>query len=607
METKKYSIWSNYRYSWKWFWRYEGKKGTALCIAFVLLEIICPFLGMALPSVVVGLLTSTKTAGVILTLLTGYVVLFQTVRLLRTTVSQRKVQMLFLFRVVGGDEFEKHCLKCSDEFIENAIGQKKMHAALMNLFGGNEIGVEAFLGAFLNLAVNFGGMVVYAAVIGTQHFLLMLLLLGLTFLGAWLNYAAGKYGYRYQEKEIEQWHQMRYFMRETALPENGKDIRLYRMKHWFLREMQKLVEKDVKVYTAEENCYMAAGIAEKLISFARDIGIYGYLIYQMVQGKMELSYFLLYIGIVAGYSAWMGGFLTAVQESVKNSKIITEYRDFLESGNPKKTGNMLPPAAGNIHEIRLEHVCFHYEGEERDTLSDINLTIHPGEKLALVGANGAGKTTLIKLICGLYEPTAGNIYLDGQDIKEIDREAYFKEFAVVFQDVFAFSFPLEENVSCVDSQSTDRKRLEDCLKQADLWEKVQGLSEKSHTTMNKDLDENGVTLSGGEMQKLMLARALYKNAPIVILDEPTAALDPIAESQMYEKYHELTKDKNSIFISHRLSSTQFCDRILYMEHGKIAEEGSHTELLAAGGAYANMFEVQAQYYKKKEQEEACYV
>ena len=185
----------------------------------------------------------------------------------------------------------------------------------------------------------------------------------------------------------------------------------------------------------------------------------------------------------------------------------------------------------------------------------------------------------------------------------LSREECFREFAVVFQDVFAFSFPLVENVSCVKEGQEEIGRLEQCLQKAGLTERVNELPKGVKTTMNKDLDEEGVALSGGQLQKLMLARALYKDAPVVILDEPTAALDPIAESEMYEKYDEIIRGKTGIFISHRLSSTRFCDRILYMEKGTVAEDGSHEELMGRQGAYAELFALQAQYYQQKGQGE----
>lgn len=214
--------------------------------------------------------------------------------------------------------------------------------------------------------------------------------------------------------------------------------------------------------------------------------------------------------------------------------------------------------------------------------------------------NGAGKSTLVKLICGLYKPTSGSIYMDGVDISDIDKEEYFKEFSVVFQDIAVFAYSIASNIACCKKEEEDKVKLKESLRMSGLLDKIESLPKGVDTSLLKELDPEGVEFSGGQMQKLMLARALYKKSPIVILDEPTAALDPIAESEMYEKYNTFTSEKTSIFISHRLSSTRFCDRIILLNNGEILEEGTHEELIKKGGNYANMFEVQSHYYKKKE-------
>ena len=489
--------------------------------------------------------------------------------------------------------------------LESAQGQKKRQAAMRNIYSGNEQGLEAFAAGFLNMIIQFAGLLIYGAIVGRYSLLLLALLLLQAVVTAWLHTLAGKKEYRLEEENIKGYQGLGYLRQESIAPGNGKDIRLYRMDRWFLREFKERIDQIVNRVDRGRNGFAAAQIGGMALAFARNVFVYGWLIREMALGHLALPVFLLYVGIVAGVEAWMSGLFDAAQEIYRNKEMMDDFRDFLEFGDPEE-GTALMRQPGRGHEIRLEHVSFCYEGKEEATIHDLTLTIRAGERLALVGPNGAGKTTLIKLLCGLYRPTAGTVFLDGQDLKTLPQRDVFREFAVVFQDVFAFSFPLAENVSCVEAGQEDTGRLRDSLEKAGLWEKVSSLPKGVQTAMNRDLDEEGVSLSGGEMQKLMLARALYKDAPVVILDEPTAALDPIAESEMYERYDAMIWEKTGIFISHRLSSTRFCDRILFLENGRIVEEGSHDALMEKGGSYAKLFTLQARYYQKKREEEEIY-
>ncbi len=603
-KSKKYSIWDNCRYAFRHLRQKEGTWALGLCAGDVGLSVLLPFLETALAGAVAAILVSGRQPGEILMLVAGYVALLQTVRFLQGHLRNKRRKTLFMFRIdMNMDYFEK-TVRMDGQSLESALGQKKWQDAKRNLCSGNGVGIEAYTKAWCDLLLQLIGLILYAAIVGQVSLILLSILILQTLLVSWLHAKTGKRAYAMEDEIEKKWGIFQYLRRETVIAGNGKDIRMYRMGKWFLGLFHQLIDGACALIDRQQTGYMAAGMAETLLTFARSLLVYGWLIREMVIGNMTLPSFLLYVGIVAGFGAWMNGLFGAWRQILENEKLMDAYRDFMDFGTVEE-GRPVPERLGRTHEIRFEHVCFRYGGtdspEGEDTIRDLNLTIRPGERLALVGLNGAGKTTLIKLLCGLYRPTSGTIYLDGTDMQSLDQRAVFREFSVVFQDVFAFSFPLADNVSCVDSGREDSGKLRESLEKAGLWERVQTLPKGARTSMNKDLDKAGVSLSGGEMQKLMLARALYKDAPTVILDEPTAALDPIAESEMYEKYDELVQGRTAVFISHRLSSTRFCDRILFLENGRIVQEGTHEELMEKGGAYAELFALQAKYYKEEKQ------
>lgn len=605
-ETRQYSLWNNCRYTFRKLKQQEGTGSLAICSGNLLLSVLLPFLEASLAGAVSACLVSNKKPETILLLVAGYIILLQTTRFGQSHLQSLHAKLLFMYRGHMMEEYYRKILSMDAQSLESASGQKKKEAATRNLYTGNNRGIEAYAKNWGELFANFSGLVLYAIIVGRVSILLLLLLLAQTVFTSFLHFRAGKRTYKLEEEIEKDWQAFQYLRRESIIPANGKDIRIYQMKHWFLRRFHTWIDRIVTLIDREQTGFMAADITEKVLSFGRNLLIYGYLIHEMFHGNMTLPSFLLYVGIVAGFEAWVNGLFEALRQILTDEKLIDGYRNFMEFGERHDEHKPAPRTPGNSHEIRLENVSFRYEGSESDTIHNLTLTIRPKEKLALVGLNGAGKTTLIKLICGLYRPTGGKIYLDGQDIQTLSQKEVFKEFSIVFQEVFAFSFSLAANVSCSGQAQEDAAKLKESLSKAGLWAKISELPKGIRTAMNKDLDETGVTLSGGELQKLMLARALYKNSPVVILDEPTAALDPIAESEMYEKYDELIHGKTGIFISHRLSSTRFCERILFMEKGTIIEEGSHEHLMEKGGAYAELFTLQARYYQQKKKEEEIY-
>ncbi len=365
-----------------------------------------------------------------------------------------------------------------------------------------------------------------------------------------------------------------------------------------------MLRKEVALTKQQERPRLLQLLLEGLLVFVRDGLAYGYLISRMLQDPtMELGTFTVYFAAIAGFGNWLSQLVIGADALMRAHHRIGDYRAFLDIPDTTRVPDGVAVASRpGPHTIRLEHVSYTYPESDRLVLDDISLEIGAGENLALVGVNGAGKTTLVKLLCGLIRPTKGEIYVDGINIREIDREEYFKLFAAVFQDICVLPVSIAENISyAVTPQQQDEKRLIAALEAAGLQEKIAALPQGANTPLLTQFNKDGIELSGGELQKLLLARALYKDAPVLILDEPTAALDPIAENRLYLQYHTLTKGKTSVYISHRLSSTRFCDRIVLLDGAKIAESGTHEALLASDGKYAAMFALSSKYYREAEE------
>lgn len=342
--------------------------------------------------------------------------------------------------------------------------------------------------------------------------------------------------------------------------------------------------------------------------------ILGFLAYLFVMKRMNVLILAVTIlAAVVSYLAaqrsvvWLQGIMENVAQIRQSGVGISDVMELISYEEPYRfeDGEPLPKNAAGQYELRLENVSFRYPGASEDTLHNLNLTIQNGEKLAVVGRNGAGKSTLVKLLCGFFDPTDGCVLLNGEDIRKYNRKEYYRLFSAVFQDFSILPGTIAENVAqCVDE--IDFSRVKAAVKDAGLEENIERLSEKYETKLGRKVHLDAYELSGGETQRLMLARALYRNAPVIVLDEPTAALDPIAESDLYERYHELTKGSTSIYVSHRLASTRFCDRIILIGAGGIAEMGTHEELMEAGKEYAHLYEVQSRYYTEGGMEDAAF-
>ena len=379
---------------------------------------------------------------------------------------------------------------------------------------------------------------------------------------------------------------------------SAKDIRIFGMQHWLKSVYNRVYAKRLDWYEQQDAWEYRHDMLSHVVVMAGNCAATIYIVWLVMKGSIGAGDFVLYFNSIFMLSQAVRDWCYKISAYQWLSNLTNYVRQYLELPEPTdKTGET--PEKTDKYEIEFRNVSYTYSGAEKPTIKNISFKLNRGEKLAMVGLNGAGKTTLIKLMCGLYEPTEGEILLNGKPIREYDRREYYKLFGTVFQDIDVLPVTVAENISGSKTDETDMPRVFDCMKKSGIYDKVMDLPQKENTRLVKSVYDDATDFSGGQMQKLALAKALYKDAPVLLLDEPTAALDPIAEQEMYLSYAEFSKEKSSVFISHRLASTRFCDRIILIADGGIAEEGSHSELMALGGKYAELFEMQSSYYNDK--------
>lgn len=422
-------------------------------------------------------------------------------------------------------------------------------------------------------------------------------LLGIIVFTSSVNAIYGIWTNRYQSKNMEQRSnaskKANYLRDVFQNRQFFKDIRIYNMVDWLSERFNTHSKEFFSYILKSVNVSFAAVVINAFMLFIRDIFVYLYLIFKLLDGQISISYFVFMLGLVKTFSNWVNEIIAQFNKLILFSISVEHIRDFLSIDEQNYIKNVSPEIQ-TAPEIKFESLSFKYPGSQKWIFKNFNLTIAKEEKIALVGNNGAGKTTLMLLLMGLLEPTEGRILINGHDSKLFDKSDYYKLFSPVFQDINIF--PESINANIAGSLNYDNIKIKNVIDGSGLSAFVNNLQDKGNTLLLRTSRTGAIDLSGGLSQKVLLARALYKNALINILDEPSAALDSIAESEMYEAFNDMSKDKTSIFISHRLASSKFCDRILLLEFGKIAEEGTHAELMEKQGQYAEMFEIQSQYY-----------
>lgn len=476
------------------------------------------------------------------------------------------------------------------------------HQKALMAVSSNDSGIEGMTRELFYFVQQLGAVICGLILLGTMN---ILIVIGMSIL-AFTNFLITNNANRYNKKAI--WDKLSTFWRKDsymnfALADFSfaKDIRMYGIRKFLTQKFKKIQNERYQAEVQNARFWFWISFATTILWHLSQIGVYAYLIYRVVNHSLTIGNFSLYLASSFTFFGCISEMLNSVTTLLKKSREVDDFRSFMNLVNVENdsSGTLKVPVFDS-YKFEFKNVSFKYPGEENYALKNLNITLNAGERLAVVGLNGAGKTTFIKLLLRLYEPTDGKIFLNGMDISQFDKESYYEIFSPVFQEVNLFAFSLSENVSMRELENTNEQNVKLCLQKAGLEEKVKSLSKGINTQILKIIYDDGIELSGGEKQKLALARALYKNSPVVVLDEPTAALDALAECKLYQDFNDLIGGKTSVYISHRLSSTKFCDKIAFFKDGKLCEYGTHNSLMKKKGDYAQMFKVQSQYYVENE-------
>ena len=563
-----------------------------------LLDVLMPFLGVYLTPLIVDELTGARDVQKLIlytALLVGGECVLTVLRQLAVTRLNKYNERLDNYFVMCTSA---HTMKLDYQLTEDkeALDQLEKANTGMSWYSGGVYGISEQFFMFAGNILKIAG---YITVIALHAPLLLAVCCLCVIISAWMTTLGNKVEVKAYEGLSKTNRIFSYFGWETVDFKYGKDIRLYDASDMLLTRWDQTTDTSVGFWKWQAHAGMKYRLINSQVGIFGAIFTYGYAAWLALNKVFSLGVFSQMVEAASGLNNTLSGLAMNITELFKRCGYAYEFVIFLRYPEVLPKGGR--PVRKGLHTIDFRNVSFSYPGSDRKVLDGVDLRVEKGERLSLVGLNGAGKTTLIKLLCRLYDPDEGQILMDGTDIREYDPEQYRAEFAPVFQDFSLFAFSVAENICLKDEKDItgeDRSRVLSLIHRTGLEEMTDKLPRGIDTPLFRFFDGQGVEPSGGEQQKLALTRALYKDGSVIILDEPTAALDPVAEYEIYRGFNDLIEDKTAFYISHRLSSCRFCDHIAVFSGGKVAEYGTHDELVSrSGGIYAAMFDAQAQYYK----------
>lgn len=598
---REYGLLSNMRYVMSNMFRYVPKMKLYIPVGIVCAPLI-QYLWTFITKFVIDMITGEGGAEALLRL----IIAVTAVQIVSTTVNTwrgSKWSWFIYARMKMMVEFNRKIMTVDFQNTEDTdvmdCREKGGRAA-----NNNDEGIEGMMRRTVSLLENTAVAAVGIVILGTLNIYIILILTALSAVA----FTAKNYANKRCKKEVwdplATWWRRDYYMSSTTCDfAAAKDIRMFGLREWLTEKFKKEKVTRYKAQKLNEKIWLGCSIITNICFALSQVIVNGWLLYKAARGEMTIGNFSFYTAASISFYTYVRNIMDSIADLLQRSRQVDDWRSFLDiDGGDPEEGKAVPEYES--YEFEFRNVSFKYPKAEKYALKNLSLTLKAGQRLAVVGLNGAGKSTFIKLLLRLYEPCEGEILLNGVNVREYSKTSYYRIFSPVFQEVNLFAFPLAENVSMKSPENTDKALAEKSLKNAGLGEKLAELPGGVDTEILKVIYDDGTDLSGGEKQKLALARALYKDAPVVVLDEPTAALDALAESRLYSDFDKLIGGKTAVYISHRLSSTQFCSEVAMFKDGEMVELGTHKELLQRDGAYAEMFKIQAQYYVDDPCEEA---
>lgn len=563
----------------------------------VLVNVAVSVVGLYLSPTLLGLLEQRRSLELLLGTLGGFVLALLAVHGVKGYLDQQWIRLVAA-RACMVNRINAKVGGCSYPLLLNEEFHRKWGRGIEACDGNGSAATEVIWRTMFRIPENLICFGIYLTLLTRLQPVLILITLLTAGLGYFITCHFVQKEYRFQEEAAEPYRRSEGLCQAVRDARLAKDVRIFGMREWLegmYDKYQRLAE-DIQKRRGINNLF--GDLAALTLDILRNGIAYAYLLAVTLEGELSAGEFLLYFTAATGFTSWITGLLGGFTDLHRQSIEISAIREFLDFPEPFLMEGGKKPV-WNSREgctFELRDVTYRYPGGEKPVLSHFNLTVRPGEKLAVVGANGAGKTTLIKLLCGFLDPDEGQVLLNGEDIRKYNRREYYRLFSAVFQDFSVLGGSIAENVA--QCSAPEMEKVWFCLERAGLRERIERLPDGTETRLEKAVYPEAIELSGGELQRLMMARMLYKDAPVVLLDEPTAALDALAEQDIYQRYGELSEGRTSVYISHRLASTRFCDRVILLEGGGIREEGTHEELMALGGRYAELFRIQSKYYRE---------